>query len=242
MRSLLAFFTILPIRNSSLEAAARSVHLLPLVGVFTGLSGGAVLLLGYGLPPGVAATMALATVLLVAGLHHSDGVLDMGDALMVRGTPERRREVLKDSRVGIGGIGALFVVYAPALAALTAFAGTSPVWAALALMAGEVAARSVMLLILAFGEPAEEGSSSVVFVRALRGTRRTFGVALAVGATLLLLPFGLPGVGAGLAALLLGLGALRLANTALGGIGGDIIGATGEMGRTVVLVVLSATI
>lgn len=243
MRSLLAFFTILPVRNSSLEDAARSIHMLPLVGLVTGLCGAAVLLLGYVLPPGVAATLALAAVLLAAGLHHSDGVLDVGDALMVRGAPERRREVLKDTRVGIGAIGALLVVYGPALAALTAFAGTSPPRAALALVAGEVAARSVMLSMLAFGEPAEQGSSSVAFVRALRGTRRTASLTLAVGAPLLLLlPFGLAGIVATLAALLLIIGALRVANSAFGGIGGDITGAAGEMGRTVVLVALSSTI
>lgn len=243
MASLLAFFTVLPVRNALLDDAARSAHLLPLVGLVTGLSGAAVLLLGNVLPAGVAATLAFVAVLLAAGMHHSDGVLDVGDALMVRGTPERRRRVLKDSRVGIGGIGALFVVYAPALAALTALAGTSSTWAALALVAGEVAARSVMLLMLAFGEPAEQGSSSVAFVRALRGNRKMAGVSLALLAPLpFLLPFGLAGVISALATLLLVLGALRVANAAFAGIGGDIIGATGEMGRTVVLVALSATI
>lgn len=243
MGSLLAFFTILPVRNASLEDAARGVHLLPLVGLVTGLCGAAVVLLGYALPPGVAATLALAAVLLAAGLHHSDGVLDVGDALMVRGSPGRRREVLKDARVGAGGLGALFVVYAPALAALTALAGASPARAALALLAGEVAARSVMLLLLALGEPAEAGSSSVAFVRALRGRRRRTGLALACLAPLpLVLLFGLAGVVGVLAGVLLVAGSLRAANSAFGGIGGDAVGATGELGRTVVLVALSATV
>ncbi|MFP5370974.1 MAG: adenosylcobinamide-GDP ribazoletransferase [Actinomycetes bacterium] len=243
MRSLLAFFTVLPVRDATLEDAARSAYLLPLVGLVTGAAGGGVLLLAYALPPGVAATLALSAVLLAAGLHHSDGVLDVGDALMVRGAPERRREVLKDTRVGIGGIGALFVVYAPALAALTALAGASTARAALALVAGEVAARSVMLLMLVFGEPAERRSSSVAFVRALEGNRRTAGLALAcLAPLLLLLPFGLAGVVGALAVLLFVVGALRVANAAFGGIGGDIVGATGEVGRTVVLVALSATI
>ena len=107
------------------------------------------------MPPGVAATLALGAVLLAAGLHHADGVLDVGDALMVRGSPHRRRAVLKDTRVGIGGIGALFLVYAPAVAALAALCAASPLRAALALLAGEVAARSAMVLMLAFGKPAD---------------------------------------------------------------------------------------
>ena len=90
MRSLLSFFTALPVRESSLEAAAKRAYLLPLVGLFTAAPGAAVLLLAYRVPPGVVATLALGAVLLAAGLHHTDGVLDVGDALMARGTPQRR--------------------------------------------------------------------------------------------------------------------------------------------------------
>ncbi|MDQ3966092.1 MAG: adenosylcobinamide-GDP ribazoletransferase, partial [Actinomycetota bacterium] len=107
MRALLAFFTVLPIAppGSSLEDAARKVYLLPFVGLLVGLPGAALLLFASTMPPGVAATLALGTVLLAAGLHHTDGVLDVGDALMVRGSPLRRREVLKDARVGAGAVG-----------------------------------------------------------------------------------------------------------------------------------------
>src|ERR671910_3592475 len=131
-------------------------------------------------PPGVAATLALGAVLLCAGLHHADGVLDVGDAIMAHGGPDRRREVLRDTRVGIGGLGALFLVYAPTLGGLAALCATSLGRAALALFAGEVAARSAMLLMLAFGEPADARSSSVPFVRALSGPRRTPGIVVAV--------------------------------------------------------------
>ena len=242
MRALLSFFTALPVRGSSLEAAAERAYLLPLVGLFTGAPGAALILLAYAVPPGVVATLALGAVLLAAGLHHTDGVLDTGDALMVRGTQERRRAVLKDARVGVGGIGALFVVYAPALAALAALADDSPVHAALALLAGEVSARSAMLLILAFGKPAEAGSSSVSFVRILKGPRRVVGASLALlGPLLLLLPLGDFALLAVLSVPLTALIALRTARQAFGGIGGDVTGAAGEVTRTVLLVALSAT-
>ncbi len=242
MRALLSFFTALPVRGASLEEAAQKAYLLPLVGLFTGVPGAALLMLAYATPPGVAATLALGAVLLVAGLHHTDGVLDVGDALMVRGTPERRRAVLKDARLGVGGIGALFFVYAPTLAALVALAEASQVRAAVALLAGEVSARSAMLLVLAFGKPAEPGSSSVPFVRALEGRRRAAGTALALLGPLpfLFLAGGLAPL-AVLTAPLTVLVALPLARRAFGGIGGDAAGATGEACRAALLVVLSAT-
>lgn len=244
MRALLAFFTVLPGRGASLPEAAASVYLLPLVGLIAGLPGAAVLLvLGYLLPSAVSATLALSAVLLAAGLHHSDGVLDAGDALMVRGTQRRRREVLKDARVGVGGIGGLFFVYAPAVAALAALASVSPIRAALALLAAEVAARSAMLLVLAFGKPASASSSSVAFVEALSGGRRSAGVVLALALPLLLiLPLGVAALFVALAGPLAAVLGLRVSNRAFGGISGDLVGATGEVARMVLLVALSATI
>lgn len=243
MRALVSFFTIIPSKNSSLEQAARLVYLLPLVGLVTGLPGAAVILLAHTGPPGVAATLALGAVLLMAGFHHTDGVLDAGDALMVRGTPARRREVLKDARVGVGGIGALFLVYAPALAALIALAGTSPTRAALALLAGEVAARSVMLLVMAFGKPAEGTSSAVPFVCSLRGRRGKIGVALALLTPLALAaPLGWSAVSAVVVVPLVALVCARIAAGAFGGVSGDVVGASGEAGRMALLVALSMNV
>src|SRR5918994_1608226 len=146
LKGLLSFFTVLPVRRASLEEAAREVHLLPLVGLVTGLPGAVLLLAAHIVPPGVAATLALGAVLLAAGLHHADGVLDVGDAIMAHGSPDRRRDVLEDTRVGIGGLGGPFLVYAPTLGRPPPPCAISPAPAALALFAGEVAARAAMLL------------------------------------------------------------------------------------------------
>jgi adenosylcobinamide-GDP ribazoletransferase len=243
LKALLSFFTVLPVRGTSLEDAAREAYLLPLVGIVTGLPGAFLLLTAYFLPPGVVSTLALGAVLVAAGLHHADGVLDVGDALMVRGSPQRRRTVLKDARVGIGGIGALFLVYAPAVAALTALGAASPLRAALALLAGEVAARSAMVLTLAYGEPAEAGSTTVAFVRALSGPRHAFAVALALLAPLpFLFPVSSLAPIAVLAAPLVALISLRIFGSAFGGLGGDVVGASGELCRTVVLVAMSSIV
>ncbi len=243
MKDLLSFFTIFPVRRASLEEAARETRLLPLVGLVTGLPGAVLLLAALVVPPGVAATLALGAVLLAAGLHHADGVLDVGDAIMAHGSPDRRREVLEDTRVGIGGLGALFLVYAPTVGALAALCATSPGRAALALFAGEVAARSAMLLTLAFGEPADARSSCAPFVRAISRPRRTPAVVVALLAPLpFLLATSALAPLAILAAPLVALGALRISAAKFGGIGGDIVGATGEVCRATLLVLLSATV
>jgi len=242
LRALLSFFTVLPVRAASLDDAARAGYLLPLVGLFTGALGALVILLAFVLPPSVAAVLALGGVLLAAGFHHADGVLDVGDALMARGNPARRRAILRDARVGIGGLGALFLLYAPAATALAVLAEESPLRAASTLLAAEIAARSTMLLMLAFGRPAEPGSSSAPFVAALSGPRRTLGIATAILAPIpFLWPAGLVGVPGALCAPMATLLGLMISRRAFGGIGGDSIGATGELTRTVLLVLVSAT-
>lgn len=242
MRPLLSFFTVFPVRPASLQDAARAIHLLPLVGLFTGAVGALLLLLAFVIPPSAAATLALGGVLLAAGLHHADGVLDSGDALMAGGDQARRRAVLKDARVGIGGIGALFLVYAPAAAALAALAASSPPRAAIALVAAEITARSTMLLMLALGRPADPNSSSVPFVEALSGSRRNPGIAVALLAPIpLLLLAGPIGVPAALCAPVVALLGLTVSGRLFGGIGGDTTGAAGELSRTILLIILSTT-
>jgi adenosylcobinamide-GDP ribazoletransferase len=240
LKSLLSFFTAIPVRGASLDEAAREANLLPVVGIVTGLPGAFLLLTAYFIPPGVVSTLALGAVLLAAGLHHVDGVLDVGDALMVRGNAQSRRAVLKDTRVGIGGIGALFLVYAPTVAALAALCAYSPARAALALLSGEVAARSAMVLTLAYGKPADERSSTAPFVGVLSGPRQATGVALALLAPLpFLLPIGTLAPLAVLAAPLVALISLRIAQATFCGIGGDVVGATGEVCRAGILVAIS---
>jgi adenosylcobinamide-GDP ribazoletransferase len=242
LKALLSFFTVLPVRNPSLEEAAREVRLLPLIGLVTGLPGAFLLLTAFVLPPSVAAILALGAVLLAAGLHHADGVLDVGDALMAHGGRDRRREVLSDARVGIGGLGALFLVYAPTVAALAALCAHSPGRATLALFAGEVASRSAMLLTLAFGEPADARSSVVSFVKALTGPRHTGAVVVALLAPLpFLLATSALAPLAILTAPLVAWGVIRIAAARFGGIGGDVVGAGGEACRAALLVLLSAT-
>jgi adenosylcobinamide-GDP ribazoletransferase len=247
MFALLAFFTALPVgpSNSSLQAAARKAYLLPLVGLLTALPGAILLLLAHVVPPGVAATLAFVAALLIAGMHHTDGVLDVGDALMLRGSSVRRQAALKDGRVGAGAVGALIVAYAPALAALAALTVVSPAGASLGLVAGETAARSAMLLLLVLGRPYDEDSSCTCFVQALKRPGRR-GVALLLALALpplVALPLGLvPLVLALTAPTMVTLFALDLAKRAFGGINGDITGATGELTRMVLLVALSIAI
>ena len=114
MKALLSFFTVLPVRRASLQEAAREVRLLPLL-VCYGIARSRLLLAAHMVPPGVAATLALGPCF-SPPVCTTPTASRRGRRLMAHGGLDRRREVLRDTRVGIGGLGALFLVYAPTVA------------------------------------------------------------------------------------------------------------------------------
>ncbi len=54
----------------------------------------------------IAAAVAIAGLLLITGVHHFDGLLDLGDGLMAHGDREKRIRALTDRQVGAGGVAA----------------------------------------------------------------------------------------------------------------------------------------
>lgn len=111
MISLLAAFQFLTIfppvirRSFTAIELGRAVGYFPLVGLALG---GALYGLGSGLglvfPPPVTAALVLAAWLLLTRALHFDGFMDTCDGLFGGFTPERRLEIMRDSRVGAFGV------------------------------------------------------------------------------------------------------------------------------------------
>jgi len=104
------FLTIFPTvikRLFTPEEMGRAVGFFPLVGLALG---GILLGLDSGLrlflPPQLAAALVVAAWLVLTRALHFDGFLDIFDALFGGFTPERRLEIMKDSRVGAFGVAA----------------------------------------------------------------------------------------------------------------------------------------
>jgi cobalamin synthase len=77
----------------------------PLVGLVLGLVlAGADWLLALALPQGVAATLLLVVWVGLTGMLHLDGFMDACDGLLPPRDPDRRLEIMKDSRVGAFGV------------------------------------------------------------------------------------------------------------------------------------------
>ncbi len=179
-------------------------------------------------PPASAVAAGLAVVYGLTGIVHLDGVADAGDAAVVHGDVDRRREVLKDTTTGVGAVAAVGLVLAGL--GLGLFGVTKlPARAAFAVVvASEVGAKLGMSVVSAAGVAFHEGLGSAFTTRS---DRRALVPAAAVA-----LPVGLLGTDA-LAALVAATATagllVRWATTTLGGVNGDVFGAVNELGRVV---------
>ena len=123
---LFGFFTRLPVGTAApLEAVVAAFPLVPMVGWATGAFGAVfVLVLAPVLPPAGLAAVLLALVVGLTGLNQTDGLLDLGDGLMVHGDAEKRLRVMHDHSAGVGAIGATLFTYLLSYGALMALLQT----------------------------------------------------------------------------------------------------------------------
>jgi len=175
----------------------------------------------------------------VTGITHLDGVADLGDAAVVHGGPAERREVLKDSALGVGGTVALVAVVlglaTAALGLVEAATARSELFAAIGVVvAAEVGAKAATATLVCVGDAAHEGLGSTLTDEATAGSALPV-LALAAPAALLAWPRVLPGVAALLAALATAWLLRRWARRRLGGVSGDVLGATNELARVAAL-------
>jgi len=230
----LRFFTRLPLGYAPHDAAllARSHPCFPVVGAAVGV----ILVLAFDLVEpllgrGLAVLVMLAVGWVLTGGFHEDGFADVCDGIWGGFTPERRLEIMKDSRVGsFGSLGLIWLVAMKA----TALGQIEPGLFGSAVFLSHVIARASAVLMLAVFPTArsEGGGRSSLFV----GPPTWNGGAATLVATLLLtlwLPFGLAGLLVTTAvSLLCGLWFLRT----LGGINGDTLGATNQLSELAVMV------
>ncbi len=239
---LLGFFTRIPVGTKApLEAVVAAFPLVPLVGWITGLAGGLVafVLAGW-IPAAPLAAVVLAVVVGLTGLNQMDGLLDLGDGLMVHGDAQRRLQVMHDHAAGVGAVGAVLVTYLLTFASLAALAAQGRTVLAAAVLAAEVLSRVPYLLLAWWGRPSHEGLGRT-FLEGFGPVHAAVGVVVALPVlAVAALWVGVTGMVAGAVAVVVVAGLLmRAAGRLLGGVGGDVMGASQEITRAMVLLALT---
>jgi adenosylcobinamide-GDP ribazoletransferase len=226
------FLTRLPVRLRAAPDLSRSVPWFPVVGALIGAAvGGVAAGLLELVPPLVAAAVAILFGVLLTGAFHEDGLADTADA-MGGWTPERRREILKDSRHGSYGVAAMCGTI---VLRIVCVASLGPAVAIASLVAAHTIGRGAAVGVMGAAPPVPEEGLGADYTRALSPARAGAGVlaALLIGA----LAVGWWTVPFAAAALVAALTVSLVARRAFGGVSGDILGAVEQVAECAVLVV-----
>ena len=243
IRNLLSFLTVLPVGMDQdfLMDAAKYMPLFPLVGAFIGSLGGVFAwLLSHILPEPIVGMLTLGLLLLITGLHHTDGLLDFGDGVMYHGPLEKKLEVMHDPRTGVGGLTLGLVTLST-----TAFSisGLSLGIIIQSLIVSEALAKLAMVIDASVGKSAHKGMNTY-FVEAMHGQHRRLRLltALIVSIGIAITLLWIPGLIAAITGLATGLVIIGVSNRHFGGVTGDVMGATNELTRMASLMTILAVV
>lgn len=231
--SLFSFLTIIPTSNASLETVAKYMYLFPIVGIVIGLVVGSI---GFGLSffldPLIVSLVVVASLTLITGIHHTDGLADFADGLMAKGTKEKKLAAMKDLATGSAGITAIVLYLIGLIVAISLATGYQLF---LALLLSEIIAKFSMVLMASLGKSASIGSNSP-FVELMKNRKK-----LAFTATITLIPLLVLGGTTGLVVFAVGttltVFLVAISARSFGGITGDILGSTNELSRLASLLV-----
>jgi adenosylcobinamide-GDP ribazoletransferase len=237
LRAAFMLLTRLPVGTGGPPDLARCVWAFPIVGLVVNGAGGLVYWGARvaGVPPLLAAAWTLAGMMMLTGGLHEDGLADTADGFGGGATPMRKLEIMRDSRIGSYGAGALILAVllrAGAIAVIAQPAGVLP-----ALITAGMLGRSAMILPLILLPPARtDGMGASV----RRPTAVIAALCLVVPAlaALLLVPAAVAGptIVLGFAA---ALGMTELARRQIGGHTGDVLGAIEVVIECVILTVIA---
>jgi len=239
IKNLIAFLTIIPVgmNQDCLTDAAKYMPLFPLVGAFIGLLAGIFAwLLSQILPDLIVGILTLGLLLVITGLHHTDGLLDFGDGVMYQGGPEKKIEVMHDQQTGAGGLTMGLITL---LTTALCIAGLKTNLVIQSLVVSEVSAKLSMVVGTWVGKSAHKGMNTY-FINAMHGrhrkTRLTVALTTSFGMAIgLLWIIGLIMVTTSVVA---GLIILWVSNRHFRGLTGDVLGAMNELSRMSSLIMI----
>jgi len=239
IKNLIAFLTIIPVcmDPDCLTDAANYMYLFPLLGAFIGLLAGmfAWLLLNI-LAASIVGILTLGFILLITGLHHTDGLLDFGDGIMYQGSSQRKIEIMHDQQTGTGGLTLGLVTILTTAFCIAQF---NQHFIIQSLIVSEVSAKLAMVAMAWVGRSAHEGMNTY-FVNAMHGQYRNLRliVALFIALSIALFLLSAAGFTVVVAGLVVALVLIAISGRHFKGVTGDVLGAGNELARLASLIAI----
>lgn len=237
----LQFLTIIPLpcdTGCQKDDLGRATSYFPLVG----LTIGAMLLFDYAvlsqfLGVSLVAALVVASLALITGALHLDGLADVCDAFAARGGRERFLAIMKDSHTGAAGAVAVAIGL---LLKWQALAAVPSGYAMAAILLFPTISRTAQLCVMAGAEHARDSGLGNLFVSSMGKKQVVAGLLFCVVAIGLTEP--LRGSVALLASIILALFVRGYFQKRIGGVTGDVIGFVNELTEILTLIIFSAVL
>lgn len=221
--------TAIPVPGKDCERHEDSLYAFPLVGLLLGAILWLVARADAYLPVTVVAVLMLVVQTLLTRGFHLDGIADAADGFGGGYTKERSLEIMKDSQVGAFGSIALALTLLLKVVLFSSLLQADSAWCIVAAMVVSRTAQVFQCVTLPYARPTGTAAAAVQ-----RASTRHLSIALVICSALLLFK-GLPG----LTLLPVGLAVAFLwglyCKKRVGGITGDLLGATNEIVEMAVL-------
>ncbi|HMK53705.1 MAG TPA: adenosylcobinamide-GDP ribazoletransferase [Methanobacteriaceae archaeon] len=233
---LISFSTILPINiHTSIEEMARFTWMWPFIGGFIGILVGLVAFLFAGLlhlPPLLSAALIYSFAITITGLHHLDGLIDFADGLMVHGDHRRRIEVMRDERIGTGGLASLLMV---SLITVTSISTLPLIILPLIMVISEISAKLGLITCATLSRPSGDGTGTH-FIESMNPTLLAISLVVSVFIGYFAVQYiGIAGIVGGF---VMGIIMALLAREKFKYTTGDVLGATNELSRMLALILM----
>jgi len=230
IKSLLSFFTTIPVGECNIDDTAEYFYLSPIIIGLTVGTMPAILVVAlsrYFRAP-LLVVFSFTLYMFITGFHHVDGLMDFADALMVRGSMERRREVLYDKYTGSAAIISVALNLLLAITALSVL----PIHSIFkAYIASSTFSMLAAVTASYMGPPMMHVGSGKLFIDKIKGRKDRVTIALFYSIMIALL-LGIHGVSSLILSQIVSLLIVYKARKAFGGLNGDVLGAIIELSRT----------
>jgi adenosylcobinamide-GDP ribazoletransferase len=268
-KDLLSFLTIIPVggKEDFIFTTASNMYLFPIIGGLIGLLAGLYFvassaivgfLLGLvsvyiALPTAVLgalipAAMTVAFLLVMTGLQHFDGLIDLGNAIGIRNLHDRKMKAHEWTVTYGGAVLALAVEGLAFYGLFWVVRGSfNPLFAFLAVFVAEVSAKLAMVTIVWVGKPSHKGLGSIFLAKA----KKKLNYAAYALSALIVFPVVYFTASPLLALVVVALVFVsipvafmmnKVSNNVFGGVSGDMIGATNEVARAVTLILFAVVL
>ncbi len=253
LKTLVAMFTVIPVRKSQFsEETVKYLPLTIIIGAFYGILAGIVYVgLALILPTFASAAIMLLTVHLLNGFFHVDGLTDFGDGIAAFGDKKKRLSAMKDVRVGAGG---LILALLTTIATVSLYSVLPYIQLFLLVFAIEVLCKNSLLACATLGKSHESGIGKQ-FVEGMNKKRLLASTLLSL-AFLILIMFiynyflyismacevKLFLLFSPVLSVISGASFAVLSNRIFGCVTGDVLGASHEISRLILLTLIVAVI